>query len=74
MDAAAILADVQLALSLGKLAMDLGIEAKPYLVTAYDIAFKNKVLTAEERAAMRVQEISWRSDIDKAIAADDTAQ
>lgn len=73
MDPATILADVQLALSLGKMAFELGQEAGPYLVNAYQIAFENKVLTADERAAMKAQEAQARSDIDAQIAADDAA-
>lgn len=73
MDPATILADVQLALSLGKMALELGQEAGPYLVNAYQIAFENKVLTVDERAAMRAQENQWRSDIDAQIAAEDSS-
>jgi hypothetical protein len=73
MDPATLLADVQLALSLGKMAFDLGQEAGPYLVNAYQIAFGNKVLTAAERTAMQTQETQWRADIDAQIAADDAS-
>jgi hypothetical protein len=72
-DPAAVLADVQLAISLGKMAFELGQEAGPFLINAYDIAFENKVLTADERNAMRAQEASMRADIDATIAADDAA-
>ena len=73
MDPAAILADVQIAISIGKLAVQLGEEAGPYLLNAYNIAFGNKTLTAEERQAMRDQEADLRSRIDAAVAADDAA-
>ncbi len=73
MDPATILADVQLALSLGKMAIDLGREAGPFLVNAYEIAFQNKALTDSERAAMVAQEASMRRDIDAAIATDDAS-
>lgn len=73
MDPAAILADVQLALSLGKMAFELGQEAGPFLINAYQIAFENKVLTVDERTAMVAQENKMRSDIDAVIAADDAA-
>ena len=73
MDPVAILADVQLALSLGKMAFELGQEAGPFLINAYQIAFENKVLTVDERAAMVAQEAKMRSDVDAVIAADDAA-
>lgn len=73
MDPIAILADVQLAIKLGKMAYDLGKDIAPYMITAYEIMFKNKILTAEERQAMTDQELLWRKEIDDVIAADDTA-
>lgn len=73
MDPASILADVQLAISLGKMAYDLEQNIAPYLITAYQIIFENKVLTAEERADMRQKEIDMRAAIDAKIAEDDVA-
>lgn len=73
MDAAVILADVQLALSLGKMAYELEQNAAPFLINAYNIAFGSKVLTPEERQAMRDQEVSMRASIDAVIAADDAS-
>lgn len=73
MDPIAILADVQLAIKLGKMAYDLGKDIAPYMITAYEIMFKNKILTAEERQAMTDQELLWRKEIDDVIAADDAA-
>jgi hypothetical protein len=73
MDPATILADVQLAVSLGKMAYELGQEVGPYLLDAYNIAFGYKVLTAEERQAMRDKETAMRTSIDAVIAADDAA-
>lgn len=73
MDPLTILADVQLAISIGKLAVQLGQEAGPYLINAYNIAFGDKVLTPEERQAMRDQEAQLRGQIDAVIAADDAA-
>jgi hypothetical protein len=73
MDPATILADVQLAIQLAKAASDLGHDMAPYVITAYEIAFKNKILTAEERQVMTDQEIAWRASIDKTIADDDVA-
>jgi hypothetical protein len=73
MDPVAILKDVQLAIGLAKLAYDLGKDVAPYMITAYEIMFKNKILTAEERDAMTKQELAWRADIDAVIAADDAA-
>lgn len=73
MDPTAILADVQLALSLGKMAVDLGETSAPFLINAYNIAFNNKILTDDERQAMRDQETAMRARIDAVIAADDVA-
>lgn len=73
MDPVAILADVQLAIKLAKMAYDLGKDVAPYVITAYEIMFKNKILTAEERQSMTDQELLWRKEIDAVIAADDEA-
>lgn len=73
MDAVTIMADVQLAIKLAKMAYEMGKDMYPYVKTAYEIMFKNKVLTPEERQAMINQELSWRAEIDAQIAADDAA-
>lgn len=73
MNPISILAEVQLAIKLAKMAYDLGHDAAPFIKTAYEIVFKNKVLTTEERQTMTAQETSWRSDIDKIIAEDNAA-
>lgn len=65
---------IKLALSLATTAYQLGKDAAPYIKMAYEIQFKNKVLTAEERKAMEDQEQSWRSEIDEIIAADELAE
>lgn len=68
-----ILADVQLAIKLAKMAYDLGKDVYPFLKTAYEILFQNKILTAEEREAMEKKEAEWRAEIDAVIAEDDKA-
>lgn len=73
MDVITIMADVQLAIKLAKMAYEMGKDMYPYVKTAYEIMFKNKVLTPEERQAMIDQELAWRADIDAVIAADDAA-
>lgn len=73
MDPATVLADVQLALTLGKLAVQFGQEAGPFLITAYNIAFNDKVLTDDERTLMKQQADEFRKDIAAAVAADDAA-
>lgn len=73
MDPITILADVQLALQIGKLAMDAGIAAGPYWIRAYDIAFNGLVLTDADRESMRQEEAAMRARIDAVIAADDAA-
>jgi len=73
MDPVTIMADIALAVKLAKMAYDTGKDMYPYVKTAYEIMFKNKVLTAEERDAMTKQEQLWRSEIDAQIAKDDAA-
>lgn len=73
MSAATIIADVALAIQLAQKAYELGKDMYPYVKTAYEIMFKNKVLTPEERQAMTDQEQKWRSEIDAVIAEDDKA-
>lgn len=73
MDPVTILADVGLAIKLAKMAYDTGKDAYPFLRTAYEIMFKNKVLTADERETMEKQEAQWRADIDAQIADDEKA-
>lgn len=73
MDPVTILADVGLAIKLAKMAYDLGKDVYPFLKTAYEIMFKNKILTADEREAMEKQEAEWRAEIDAVIAEDDKA-
>lgn len=70
MDPATILADVQIVISLAKLAVQLGQDAAPYIQRAYSIVFDNTALTAQERTDMAAQETQWRADIDAAIAQD----
>lgn len=73
MSAATIIADAALAIQLAKKAYELGKDMYPYVKTAYEIMFKNKVLTPEERQAMTDQEQKWRAEIDAVIAEDDKA-
>ena len=73
MDPATILADVQLALSLGKMAYELEQNAAPFWINAYQIAFQSKTLTAADRQKMRDDEAAMRKQIDDIIAADDAA-
>ncbi len=70
MDLATILADAQMAISVAKLAIQLGQDAAPYIENAYNILFNGKQLTADERSAMSNQELAWRGDIDAAVAKD----
>lgn len=73
MDPVTILANVSLAIKLAKMAYDLGKDVYPFLKTAYEIMFQNKVLTAEERETMEKQEVQWRAEIDAKIAEDEAA-
>lgn len=67
------LAAIKLALSLATTAYQLGKDAAPYIKLAYEIQFKNKVLTSEEHKAILNQEAAWRAEIDAKIAEDDAA-
>jgi hypothetical protein len=73
MDPVTVLADVALAIKLAKMAYDLGKDVYPFVKTAYEIMFKNKILTTDEREAMTKQETEWRAEIDAVIAEDDKA-
>lgn len=73
MDPVTVLADVAMAIKLAKMAYDLGKDVYPFLKTAYEIMFKNKILTADEREAMEKQEAEWRAEIDAVIAEDNKA-
>lgn len=64
---------IKLALSLATTAYQLGKDAAPYIKMAYEIQFKNKVLTDEERRTMTAREQEWRSEIAAIVAADDEA-
>lgn len=68
------LAAIKLALSLATTAYQLGKDAAPYIKLAYQIQFKNKVLTTDERKGMTDQETAWRAEIDAKIAEDDKAK
>lgn len=67
------ISDIKKALSLATTAYQLSKDAAPYIKIAYQIQFKNKVLTTEERKTMTDQEAVWRAEIDAIIAEDDKA-
>lgn len=73
MDPVTLMADISLAIKLAKMAYDTGREMYPYVKLAYEIMFKNKVLTTEEREAMASQEKEWRAEIAAVIVEDDAA-
>lgn len=65
---------IKLALSLATTAYQLGKDAAPYIKLAYEIQFKNKILTSEERKIIADQEAAWRLEIDTVISDDDKAK
>ena len=74
MDLAAILADVQYVLGLGKLAMSLGNDIAPFAVAAYNLVVNKTTLTAAERADLQTQEDAMRTMLnDDSISADSPA-
>lgn len=70
MNLANILSDVKAAIGLAKTAMELGVDAKPFIDIALSVA-NGHVLTADERATMTASENAFREQIDARIAADD---
>lgn len=71
MDLASILADVQAAVQLANLAVQVGQDAAPFVTSAYDILFKGTTLTADQRATMVAQETTLRETLDaQSIPAD----
>lgn len=73
MDPLSIVAEAQIIIAMAKLAYQVGQDAAPYVERAWKLLFENKSLTEQERADMAAQETAWRSDIDKAITADDAS-
>lgn len=73
MDPVSILADVQIAISVAKAAYELGKDAQPFVLAAWQIAFGHKTLTDVERKELQDQEVALRKQIDDIIAADDAA-
>ena len=63
MDPMTILADVQIAISLGKLALQVGQDALPFLLTAEQLIFEQRSLTDAERADMLANEKALRDQL-----------
>lgn len=64
MDLATILADAQIIITLGKLAVQVGMDAAPYIEQAYDIVVLKRPLSdADRQAAMQKQ-----AELEAAIA------
>lgn len=72
MDAATILADAQIVISLGKLAIEVGEDAAPFVVRAYNIVVKGETLTDQERADMLAKEGALRAQLQAPLPADET--
>jgi hypothetical protein len=73
MNAAQILADVQLVLSVAKQTLELGLDAKPFVADALQIVVKHQPLSTEQRFALQARETALRNQIDAAVADDDAA-
>lgn len=69
----ALIANIELAISLASKAISLGIDVAPKLKRAYDIATGRLVLTDADREAMLAEEAQMRARIDARIAEDDAA-
>lgn len=72
MDLATIIADATAVISLGKLAVQVGEDAAPYVETAYAILVNGEVLTPAQRAANLTAEASLRARLNAAQPGDPT--
>jgi predicted phosphoribosyltransferase len=70
MDMATILADAQIILALGKLAVQVGMDAAPYIEQAYDIVVLNKPLSDADRQAAIARQAVLEAQIATAFADD----
>lgn len=70
MDPATVLADVQIAVSIAKLAIDVGQEAAPFVENIYQIVVGKKSLTADQRALMLANEASARAKLQAPLPAE----
>jgi hypothetical protein len=73
MDIATILADAQIILSLGKLAVQVGMDAAPYIEQAYDIVVLKRPLSDTERLAAIAKQAELEADIATPLADDGAA-
>ena len=72
MDPVTILADVQIAISLGKLAIQVGESALPFLIVAEKLIFEQRSLTDVERADMLAKEKVLRDQLQVSVPSDET--
>ena len=72
MDPMTILADVQIAISLGKLALQVGQDALPFLLTAEKLIFEQRSLTDAERSDMLAKEKALRDQLQEPLPEGET--
>jgi hypothetical protein len=70
MDLPTILADAQIILSLGKLAIQIGEDAAPYIEQAYDIVVLKKPLSDADRQAAIAKQAELEAQIATALVDD----
>lgn len=63
MDLATILADAQIIISLGKLAVQVGMDAAPYIEQAYDIVVLKRALSDADRQAAIAKQAEFEAQI-----------
>lgn len=71
MDLAAIVADAQIVIALGRLAIQVGQDAAPFVMQAYEILVNGKTLSEQERAALADKEKSLRDQLQTPVPADE---
>lgn len=67
MDLAAIIADAQIVIALGKLAISVGQDAAPFVMQAYEILINGKTLSDQERQALSEKEAALRAQLQEPL-------
>lgn len=72
MDPATLLADAQIVIAIGKLAIEVGEDSAPFLIKAYNIIVNGQTLSDQERADMLAQEAALRARLQAPLPTDET--
>ena len=71
MDPATLLADLNVVVSVGKLALSLGVDVAPYFMQVYNIVVKGETLSDDDRAKLIEDEKGLRARLQLPLPADD---